>query len=364
MRHFAILASFVLFVLLPVSVAGIYLWARAADQYASTVGFSVRKEEASSAIELLGGITDLSGSSSSDTDILYEFIQSQQLVAQIDQKIDLRKMWSKPENDPYFSYDASGTIEDLLDHWKSMVRISYDSGTGLMEIRSLAFDPDDAQKITTEVFEQSTAMINALSDVAREDTLRYTQQELDESVEQLKQARQVVTEFRNRNQLVDPEADLQSQATLLGSLQSQLAETLIEVEMLRGSTRADDPRLDQGSLRIEVIREQINEERKKLGFGSGEEGQTAFANIVGEYERLIVDREIAEATYAAARASHEASLAEARRQSRYLAAHVLPTRAEKSEYPERLVLLGLFSLFMVLIWSVCVLVYFSLKDRR
>ena len=78
LRHVIIVLSFVLWVVLPVAVSGWYLYTVARDQYASHVGFSVRTEEIGSAIELLGGITELSGSSSSDTDILYEFIQSPQ----------------------------------------------------------------------------------------------------------------------------------------------------------------------------------------------------------------------------------------------------------------------------------------------
>ena len=59
-RHWLLALSFVVLVLVPIGVAAAYLWTRAADQYISRVGFSVRTEEASSAIELLGGITSLS----------------------------------------------------------------------------------------------------------------------------------------------------------------------------------------------------------------------------------------------------------------------------------------------------------------
>ena len=116
-RHRGVILSLVMLVLIPMALTGWYLWSRAADQYASTVGFSVRTEEVGSAIEILGGITELSGSSSSDTDILFEFLQSQKLVRDIDAQLDLRAIWSKPDNDPVFAYDTSGTIEDLLDHW-------------------------------------------------------------------------------------------------------------------------------------------------------------------------------------------------------------------------------------------------------
>ena len=48
--------SFLLLVLLPSAVWGWYLWNRAADQYTSTVGFSVRREEGAAPIDMFGGI--------------------------------------------------------------------------------------------------------------------------------------------------------------------------------------------------------------------------------------------------------------------------------------------------------------------
>ncbi|HHB80522.1 MAG TPA: hypothetical protein ENK83_02065, partial [Aliiroseovarius sp.] len=55
--------SFLVLVFAPTVVAGWYLWTRAADQYASNVGFSVRREEAASPLDFLsGGIPGISGS--------------------------------------------------------------------------------------------------------------------------------------------------------------------------------------------------------------------------------------------------------------------------------------------------------------
>jgi len=64
------------------------------------------------------------------------------------------------------------------------------------------------------------------------------------------------------------------------------------------------------------------------------------------------------------RAAHEAARAEARRQSRYLAAHVKPTLSESSRYPERLHLLAVCSVFLFMLWSLGALIYYSLRDRR
>ena len=363
-RHHLTLLSGVIAVLLPVSVLAFYLWMVAADQYASNVGFSVRKEEVGSAVEILGGITELSGSSSSDTDILYEYIQSQKMVALLDEKVDLRSLWSKPAFDPIFAYDPDGTIEDLIKYWRDMVRIYYDSGSGLIEVRVLAFDPDDAKLIAEGVFAESSNMINELSTIAREDSIKYAIEELDTAVERLKSAREAITLFRNENRIVDPTVDLQTQAGLLGTLQTQLAETLIDLDLLLTTSQIDDPRVVQAQRRVTVIEKRIEEERRKRGIRGGDGDATTFTTLVGEYERLVVDREFAEQTYVSSLATRDAALAEARRQSRYLAAHIKPTLAERSQYPQRLTILGLFSLFMSMIWAISVLVVYSLKERR
>jgi capsular polysaccharide transport system permease protein len=364
-RHWGLVLSLLIMVILPTAISAYYLWFRAADQYISRVGFSVRTEDSSSAIELLGGITNLSGSSSSDTDILYEFLQSQELVERIDTELDLRSIWSRvdPADDPVFAYHAPGTIEDLLDHWDRQVRIYYASGTGLIDLEILAFAPQDARSIAQLIFEESSAMINQLSAIAREDAISYARDELDQAEERLARARIALAEWRNENQTVDPTADTAGQMGLVTNLQAQLAEALIELDILRDTTtRDDDPRITQAERRITFIENRIEAERAVLGTSGA--GRVAFADLVGEYERLQVDREFAEQAYTTALAAFDGARNEARRQSRYLAAHVRPTLAESSGFPDRPVKLITISIFAFLIWTVVILVAYSLRDRR
>ena len=351
---------------MPVYTVGWYLYTRAVDQYASHLGFSVRTEENNSAIEFLGGITDLSGSSSSDTDILYAFLSSQKLVRHVDDQIDLRKIWGRTNRvqDPLFTFNENGMIEDLLAHWEQKVTIYYDSNTGMIDLRILAFDPGDAHMIAQTLFTTSSDMINNLSAVAREDAIKYAREELGQSVARLKSSRRSLTEYRNRNQIVDPSIDTQSRMGLLTTLQGQLAEALIELDLLKDSTRTNDPRVVQSTNRVAVIKNRIAAERQKLGLGTNSQSTSAFADLVGEYEGLIVDREFAETAYTVALASYDAAQADAQKQSRYLAAHIEPTLAESAEYPERLKLLLLAALFATFAWTIVVLIYYSLRDRR
>ncbi len=85
--------------------------------------------------------------------------------------------------------------------------------------------------------------------------------------------------------------------------------------------------------------------------------------MVGDYDRLQTDLEFATESYHAARAAYDAAVAEARRQGRYLAAHVTPTRAESARFPQRETILATVTLFLILSWTTVVLVVYALKDR-
>ncbi len=364
-RHLLLISAFLVIVLLPFLGTIWYLWDRAEDQYASSLGFTVRREETGSPAELLGGLANFSSSGSADTDVLYEFIQSQELVAKIDAQLDLRGLYSKyADTDPIFAFHPSGTIEDLVRYWQRMVQISYDTGSGLMELRVLAFEADTANKIAQAILQESSAMINGLSAIAREDATRYASEDLEQAVARLKDAREAITEFRSRTQIVDPSTVLQGQIGILNTLQAQLAEAVIELDLLRESSRDGDPRITQVQRKIAVIEARIEDERQKFSRGGAADGSEDYATLVSEFERLSVDREFAEQTYTAALSAFDAARAEAQRQSRYLAPFIKPTLAERAEYPARLTILGLVTLFAFLTWAILGLVYYSLRDRK
>lgn len=363
-RHRLLLASFLVAVIAPICAAAGYLYTRAADQYASTVGFSVRTEAVATPIELIGGLADIASTGSSDADILFEFIRSQEMVETLDARIGLVELFASSAHDPVFAFDPTGAIEDLTAYWQRMVEVIYDPATGLIEVEARAFAAEDARLIATGVFEESARLVDALSSIARDDTTAFARSELDRAVERLKGARERLTAYRSRTQIVDPTADLQGQMGLLGSLEQQLAATLIDADLLRESTGARDPRLRQAERRIAVIETRIAAERQKLGQGGGVGSGEDYASILSEYERLAVDREFAEESYRAALAAFDQAQAEARRKSRYLAAHIRPTLAETAEYPRRPVLIALVAFFAFGLWTLAVLVFYSVRDRR
>lgn len=363
MRHILVAMSFVLWVLLPVVVTASYLWGVAADKYASYAGFLVRSEQSSiGTSEGLGGILSMVQGDGQETNILYKFIQSRSLVDRVNERVNLRQIWSKQPQDWVFSYNDGPTPEDLVRYWNRNVKIFYDQG--MLDLRVTAFDPVDAQLIAQTIIDESQSVINQLNSVARRDTLRYAEEDLNGALQRLKAARAAVQTFRSQNNIVDPTAFVGGQEGVLTSLQQQLADAMVQLGMLKANAQSGDSRISQAELRIEIINQQIEEERAKIGDESSSAESSSTANIVSHYEILEVDRQYAESAYAVAKSAYDLARAQSDRQTLYLAQYVTPTVAVEPEYPERLKLLGLVGGFLMLTWLIGVMTYYSVRDRR
>ncbi|KPQ31196.1 MAG: ABC2-type capsular polysaccharide export system periplasmic adaptor component KpsE [Halomonas sp. HL-93] len=364
-RHTGLIMSMVLVIVVPVVVTALYLTFFAEDQYVSKVGFTIRQEETGTASDLMGGLNNLiGGAAQGHSDLLFEFVQSQEIVERVSQEFDLLDHYSQtwPE-DPVFSLWPTATIEDLLWFWGRMVRVTYDKSSGLMLVEVRARDPDSAKQIAQLIVSENERMINRLNEKARRDTMRHAESDLQAALERLRAAREALAKFRVRTQIVDPQADIQGRMGVLTSLQQQLAEALVEQDLLSESTDIDDPRFRQLKRRIEVLRNRITEERRSFTQQDVTVDETDYPQLIAKFESLQVDQSFAEATYQAALTALDSARSNASRQNLYLANFIQPTLAQRAEYPKTIHIIGLMLLLTTLLWGIVALVYYSLRDR-
>lgn len=360
-RHIFLVASFVVMVLIPACLVVGYLFLRAADQYVSEMSFSIRSEEFVNPLDALAGFGQLSTGTTSDADIVYEFIGSQKIVRSIDSQINLRRIYSSVDGDPIFTISPDVSTEGLLAHWRWMVQTNYDKGSGLIRVSSFAFDPDSAEAINNAILIESQELVDRLSQLARDDATKYAEADLDDARARLLAARQNLSRFRAETQIIDPMIDVQSQGGVSAALQQQLAEALINLDLLEDAiTNPNDPRIEQAVRRINAIEQRLEGGRSNLS----SEIDRNMVTIVGNYEALMVEREFAEQAFLSAAASYDIAQAEAKRRTRYLAVHIEPTIADTSLYPRKPLIIAVCAALLTLIWAVFMMVAYSVRDRR
>jgi capsular polysaccharide transport system permease protein len=362
----ALMWSFLLVVLLPCLLAGAYLFLVAEDRYASQAGFTIRQEEGGAASDLLGGMSQLlGGSSGGHADLLFEYLRSQDLVLRLDARFGLRAHYALHHaRDPLFSLPPEGTVDQLTRYWSQVLRVAFDRNTGLLLLEIRANDPEFARLLAQAVVEESERMINQLNAQARRDRMQMASADLGLAEARLRAAREALAAFRASTQMVDPDADIQGRMGVLNNLQQQLAQGLVEHDLLAMITDPSDPRLRQAQRRIEVVRARITEERQTFAQEDATVAETDYPRLIARYESLRADQEMAEQGYAAAIRAHDMARSQAERQSLYLALFIPPTLSEEPGHPRRALLLGLTALFAVLIWAFGALAWQSLRDRN
>jgi capsular polysaccharide transport system permease protein len=327
------------------------------------MSFSVRTESMQSATDLLGGLSSITGSSSSDVDILTQFIGSGDLIQLVNEQVNLKDAFSAQwPRDFLFAFNPNGQFEDLHEYWNSIATTQSVNGIVTLTVRS--YDPETSYAITLAIYEASRELINRLLDEAHADASRFSRDELRAGESRLAKARKGLTSFRLEAQIVDPNASLQAQMGILTQLQAQLADSLVQRNLLSRSARDDDPRLNETNRKISALQTQIDIEQQKFSLGGQGPGGEDYATLFADYERLTSDLQFAEDAYRSAQLTYTSAIADAKRTARYLVAHVQPTVAEKSLYPLRVTHLLVTSLFVFLLWSVGLLAYYSIRDRR
>ena len=341
---------------LPFAAAAAYLFVRAAPQYHSEVAFSVRSEEVASATAgLLGALTQIGSGSAPDAAILYEYIRSQEIVAAVDARLDLRAIWNRPgsgwrDGDPVFTLgddrgdrgaappvaaDGHGLLRHRRrDHRRHRPRLHARGRAG-----DRRGDPRPVERAGERRSPSRRARTRCASPARSSPRPRRTSP----------RCAPALAAFRREHSLVDPSADVAGQSGLLNALNAELAQALVDRDVLTSYAGEGDQRVVQADRRIAAITERIEDERATLGV-TGVAG--TLPELVGRYEELAVDLEFANTAYTQTLAGLAAARAEARRQSRYLAPHVRPTLATTSLYPRRFLLAGLTGLFLLLGWGI------------
>lgn len=354
---------FLLTVVAPTIAATTYLFTTAADQYTSETAFAVRNLENQPQVDLLGLISPTASSSATDSYILYDFIRSQSLVKKVDAELNLREIYNKAPGDWVFSLGRDRTIEELVDYWNLAVTVSYDNSSSIIYVRTYAFTPEDAQRIAEAIVRESEKTVNALSEQARQDAVRFTELELEKAEERLQSVRRELYAFRETTQEVDPSENAKLAIGLVASLEAALAKSRAELSTISAYLGPDAPSIRVLNERIASLETQIEAERSKLSTADPAGDLPPLTVNLNRYEELVLARLFAENFYTGAQTALVQAQAEARRQQRYLATHIKPTLAEEALYPSRALLSAAVFVLLAMTFSIVSLIIGNIRDR-
>jgi capsular polysaccharide transport system permease protein len=335
---------FLLLVVLPTLIAATYFYVFAAGQYVSEARFVVRgqQESRSASIgEMLGAAAGFKQVPAESLTVR-DYLQSHDAIEALKKRIDLIGLYRRPEADFLARLWAPDLPAEFLElYYNHMNMVQVDNTGGITTIRARAFRPEDAHRLAEEQLRLSEEFVNTLSARARESTLATAQNELHRAEQRVIAAQTAVTEWRQREQVVDPAALALINQQGAAALEKELNTARTELQEKSAFMRSDNPQIATLRNRIQALQARIQAERDRLTTGA-----EALPERISTFERLAQEREFANKQLASATASLETARIEAQRQQLFLSRVVQPNLAEYPLYPRA----GIFllSLFAVL----------------
>jgi len=367
-RRLILWLTFIPCVVLPVVLTVVYYAQYAADRYAAEIKFAVKSPVVGAPSDILGVVTGVSSSGSTTTDsyIVVEFIKSRDLVDALEQRLDIRRIYGSPKADFLMRFDATLSKEDFTDYLQRMISVYYDISSQIITVEVQAFTPEDAKAVAEQVLALCEELVNEISERARLDMVRAAEDAVTRAEADLRNQRRRIAAFREHEQDIDPTRSVEAQQVLLGRLQGALADAETRMATLRSFLSIDAPSIRVLQSQIESLRIQVEEQKAKLGVGKSGMDQSVAETLtskIGTYEVLSVDLEFLQTAYVSSLASLGAARLEADRQQRYLASFVRPKLPEKAIYPHRILNSFMIFALSLMAWGITVTFGYVVREH-
>ena len=228
--------------------------------------------------------------SQDDSFIVHDFMTSRDAIDQLMQRLPLAAMFDRAGADFLARYPSllyGPTKERFYKYFQHMVSVIHIETSGISTLRVQAFRADDARHIAETLLTLSEELVNRLNQRLQSDAIASSQADLEKAQERLVQAQAALTDFRNKELMLDPAQNAVALAELIGQLSAELASTQAQLIQMRSGS-AGSPQLQTLQRKAAALQEQIARERARIAADSG-----GLAKRIAAYERLSLEREFA-----------------------------------------------------------------------
>lgn len=355
---------FIVTVIVPTLIAILYFGFLASDVYISESRFVVRSPSKSSISPLtavLGQAGIAAGGEVESTDSVEQYALSRTALEEANK--DGYVLNAYTDEDVFF-LDRFGALfgtskEQLFEYFTGKVILEQGVTSQVMTLRVSAFDPRDSQEINTRLLVQSEALVNSLSERARDDSLGVAQEQVDEATEKARSARLELAEFRGAKGIVDPEQQSLAGLQMIGKLQDELIASKTQLRQLQTYT----PQASQIPFlktQVNALEQEIERTREALAGGSS----ASLSSSMVRFQELAVNAEFAEQQLGIALASLQEAQAEARRKRAYVERISDPSLPDYAEEPRRIRSILATFVMGLLAWGVLSMLMIGVREHR
>ncbi len=333
-----------------IAVSIVYLWLFTQDRFITTATFKISTQESSGASAgvvalALPGLTD---SGLLDSQIAIGYINSTDLLLQLEQEFKLIDHYSAPSRDWVFRLNKDSLVEDRLEYYRKRIYGYFNKDTGLTEITVDTFNAALSQKIADSILKKSEAFMNTINQKIADQQLGFIRSEVERTSKQVEEISNEMIAVQNEHNFISPDDVISASLRAAESLRTEYLKGEAELSsLLRDSPNS--PRVDSVRSQLRSLNELIDVETAKL---SGPE-KDRLNHLSVQFNQLKLKFDFAISLRAGAQGMLEKTQSSAIAQSRFFSVIQNPFLPEDVGFPLRpyatLTIIGLgFLLFLIL----------------
>ena len=353
---------FLLTVAIPTSLAILYFGFFASDVYVSESSFVVRTPDKPSSGGF-GVLLKTAGFSNANDEVYaaQDYIRSRDALRSINRGGEFKAAYTAPDIsfvDRFNPMGMRGSFEDLYRYFRGKVEVNYDSSNSITKLSVRAYNSRDAYRFNEQLLELAELTVNRLNQRGRADLIGFAQTEVNDAKVESRAAASNLAAFRNRSGVVDPEKQAAVQLQMVSKLQDELIATRTQLAELRRFAPAN-PQVESLQIRIGSLSRQINDESGKVAGN-----QRSLAGAAAQYQRLLLESQIADKQLGAAMNSLAEAQNEARRKQAYVERIARPNVPDDATEPRRL--RGILSTLILglVAWGVLSMLFAGIREHQ
>lgn len=374
-RNRILLGWFLLCVIAPLVATWFYTSRIATEQYSASFSYVMQGSGGSAGRTNSDGTVGTSpstaGASMAEMMVanfmVADYLSSPQAISDIEQKLDIRAMFSDSRIDRLARLPQDASQERLARYWRGQISTNFDMMTGLTTVTIRAFSPEDALALAAEMVVLSETLINELNLRPLADSVAFLEGQVAASVTRLEAARDAVQAFRSKYLSIDPAAEASMTDMLVGKLTDQYVSVTTQIAVLSAQLTKDAPSVTQLERQAAAIADEIVKARQRVAQSSAElsniSSPASYAAQLQEFQNLQLELTIATSNYQSTEAALNAAKQRLSQQHFYVLTYVQPTPPQTSNYPNMFRALTIVLAVSLCVWIVSTLVALSLRDH-
>lgn len=243
----------------------VYLWLLTQDRFISTAEFKVSKQN-------LGGndlsfaqlaLPGLSDSGSVDSQIVIGYINSSDLLLDLEKEFKLADHYKAPSKDIIFRLDRDANLEKRLEYYRKRITAHFDVETGMTVITVDTFDPSFSRKIAETLLARAENYINQINHDVAEQQLSFVRSEVERSAKRVEDLNAEMIALQNENNFINPQTTISATLATVEKMRMEYFKNKAELATIqRDSPNA--PRIDSLNSQLKSLDELITSESAKL----------------------------------------------------------------------------------------------------